>query len=123
MPVRSPVPSPGQARSDRYYQKNRDQILERKREYNRQYMRDKRLSNRRACIENLGGKCADCGVDDERVLEFHHRIGEVVSFRIGDASGKALEELLKEAAKCDLLCACCHLIRHHLENQQYNNQT
>ncbi len=119
MPPRAKAASERQSRSDRYYEKNRSAILERKRAYNRQYMADKRAAHRRACRELLGSKCMDCGDSREWVLEFHHRDAATKLFRIGD-SVRPLQRMLDEAAKCDLLCANCHLTRHYADRERDN---
>lgn len=60
------------------------------------------------------GPCMDCGLVDARVMEFHHRDPSQKSFSLSDpgASGKSLADKEREKAKCDRLCANCHLIRH-----------
>lgn len=57
--------------------------------------------------------CADCPEVDPVVLQFHHRDPSAKEFRIGQATGTmAIPRLLRELAKCDVLCANCHLRRH-----------
>lgn len=60
--------------------------------------------------------CEDCGNTDYRVLDLHHRDADdkvesvnVLRMRAGRAA------VLAEAAKCDVLCANCHRIRHATE--------
>ena len=94
---------------------------------NRQWYKDNRESRQAAankrnqdrrdwCIEQLGGKCLDCGGDFHRsVYDFHHRDPSDKVDAISNllrSPGK-LEEELK---KCDLLCANCHRIRHFKED-------
>ena len=68
-----------------------------------------------------GGQCKKCGYDKNlTVLSFHHRepndkISELDSRVL---SNRTWEFCLKEAEKCDLLCANCHLEYH---NPIYNN--
>ena len=59
----------------------------------------------------MGGKCIECGNDDIFVLEFHHHqkdkdniISKLLEFDIDQAE--------KEAKKCVLLCANCHVREH-----------
>lgn len=62
--------------------------------------------------------CADCGVADHRVLEFHHRDKSTKEGKISDWVTKGIkskENILVEIAKCDVLCANCHRILHYEE--------
>lgn len=54
--------------------------------------------------------CADCGEEDSRVLQFHHRGDK--RFQISHYVGLAWDTLMREVAKCDILCANCHIKRH-----------
>lgn len=55
-------------------------------------------------------KCENCGNNDYRCLDFHHKIQSdkenTVSNMLADNKGK--EEILKEIEKCIVLCANCH---------------
>lgn len=54
----------------------------------------------------------NCGVVDCKVLEFHHINSENKLFNIG--GGKhTLHDLAIEIAKCIVICANCHRIRHY----------
>jgi predicted HNH restriction endonuclease len=44
-------------------------------------------------------------------LEFHHRDAQTKDFTLASFNGR-LSQLEAEAAKCDLLCANCHRLRH-----------
>lgn len=58
--------------------------------------------------------CADCGEKDQIVLQFHHRDPSTKVTNIGQAHGRmAMPKLLEELAKCDVVCANCHLRRHN----------
>ena len=63
-------------------------------------------------IEEGGGKCKKCGYNKcPAALEFHHRDPtekETVNLK----SCLSMKTLLKEIAKCDLLCANCHREEH-----------
>ncbi len=60
-----------------------------------------------------GRRCRDCGNDDPRVLDFHHRDPSAKSFKIATKAWQVSEaRLLEEVAKCDVLCANCHRIEH-----------
>ena len=64
--------------------------------------------------------CADCGLHPEvlQVLEFDHRDDEKKLFDVSDrmTSGN-IEDLKREIAKCDVVCANCHRIRTVTRNQ------
>jgi hypothetical protein len=65
--------------------------------------------NRQLLTQHLAGRaCADCGVSDLPVLEFDHREAKRndVSNLISRSASWAL--ILREIAKCDLVCANCH---------------
>lgn len=60
--------------------------------------------------------CADCGNNNPVVLQFHHhdeRANGVYVSRM--SSTHAVDTEIK---RCTLLCANCHLIRHHQEDHQ-----
>lgn len=66
----------------------------------------RRQELRQTALEFLGGICVKCGLDDNRVLEFHHKDGT----RKGGPTMPQLNYSLEEAKKCELLCANCHRI-------------
>lgn len=53
--------------------------------------------------------CNICNNNDFRVLEFHHKTDNK-EFNIADAINFSKEKILKEIAKCDVLCSNCHRI-------------
>lgn len=57
-----------------------------------------------------GKKCIQCGNDDFRVLQFHHK--QEKEFDVANASqmGLSRNKILKEIGKCEVLCANCHQI-------------
>lgn len=62
-------------------------------------------------------KCEHCGVQDHRVLDFHHKdasskVTEVS--RLG-SNGFSKETIMKEIEKCIVICANCHRIEHYEE--------
>ncbi len=75
---------------------------------------------RRALIEYKGGKCMDCkGTFVSALLDFHHRDPRNKSFGLSfNRMERPIQELKKEADKCDLLCANCHRLRHWKEDRQ-----
>lgn len=58
--------------------------------------------------------CAMCGMEDPRVLQFHHRDPTKKTGKISRMvkDGVRLSRLKEEIEKCDILCANCHIIRH-----------
>lgn len=76
-----------------------------------QHLRETRLDS---LIQEAGGKCADCQTSYHRaVYDFHHNTPADKEYAIGnEIVNRPLEELRVEAAKCTLLCANCHRIRH-----------
>ena len=59
-------------------------------------------------------KCCKCGINDYRVLEFHHKSGNK-EFSLGDVlrTGCGMNRIKKEVAKCICICANCHRIMHY----------
>ena len=57
-------------------------------------------------------ECQECGIDDFRVLEFHHREDEEKAGNVSDMVGKGFSKqtLITEINKCDVVCANCHRI-------------
>jgi hypothetical protein len=62
---------------------------------------------REILIEKLGGRCVECGCTQS--LEFDHIDPSTKSFNIAAGYTKPKEVLLKEVAKCQLLCNKCHI--------------
>ena len=59
-------------------------------------------------------KCQDCGERHSACLVFHHRNPEEKVFTIGCSTpGYSIERIMKEIAKCDVLCANCHKKLHY----------
>ena len=67
-------------------------------------------------IDNIKSKpCNDCGVKyPPYVMDFHHT-GDDKIYTIAAMGTYSIEKIDKEIAKCDLLCANCHRIRHYKE--------
>lgn len=61
-------------------------------------------------IERAGGRCQRCGYRRYNgALCFHHRDPSQKQFKLSSLTvQRKLEAVLKEADKCDLLCANCH---------------
>jgi hypothetical protein len=53
--------------------------------------------------------CADCGVQyPYYVMDFDHRDGATKSFMLSEVSRATSKSLMREIAKCDVVCANCH---------------
>lgn len=120
------------AYNKRYYKEQRENILRRLKErrtadperFNKtkreHYQRNKKGINarrkaklderKREAVEYLGGKCQQCGLQDEcvNVYDFHHRDPSDKDYEIAARRYLNFEEMKKELDKCDLLCAICH---------------
>lgn len=62
----------------------------------------------------VNGKCAHCDESDPICLDFHHT-EDNKSFDIARELGRgfiAIDRLMAELAKCELLCANCHRKEH-----------
>jgi 5-methylcytosine-specific restriction endonuclease McrA len=68
--------------------------------------------------------CVSCGNTDIRVLEFDHIDPKTKSFSIARAIASTLswENILKEIAKCQILCANCHKIKTAEQQGWYRNR-
>jgi len=75
-----------------------------------------RQKRKRDLVEHFGGDCMRCGynpiADSSKSLgaiEFHHRNPEEKEFALGTKGmARSWEKCLKEAKKCDMVCANCH---------------
>jgi len=89
-----------------------------------EYQKHRRNQRKENIIRAKGGACIKCGYNKSAsALVFHHRDEKNKAFNI---SGQNLnryswEVLLKEAEKCDLLCANCHAEVHDREGWVHEN--
>lgn len=57
--------------------------------------------------------CGRCGINDHRVLDFHHKDPNEKELAVSQLlSRKGWEAVLNEMEKCIVLCANCHRITH-----------
>lgn len=82
-----------------------------------------RWAKRYRAVQELGGKCKHCGIDDIFVLHFHHKDPTKKEFGISQFSvhGEWCE-LKKEIDKCILLCGNCHSKLHLAETEKKFNE-
>jgi len=77
------------------------------------YDTERARTRKEAAIRYLGGSCFDCGRNfPYYVFEFHHWDAESKQDTFRRVRNRAWETILEELAKCNLLCANCHRIRH-----------
>jgi hypothetical protein len=68
-------------------------------------------------------ECSICKNKDFRVLEFDHRDRDLKENNISALiSHGTLKKLKEEIGKCDILCANCHRIKTHKENNSWRNR-
>lgn len=76
---------------------------------------NERIKIREYIAEVKSVPCMDCKVKyPSFVMDFDHRDPKVKSFTIGKSvSSISFAALLREIAKCDVVCSNCHRIRTH----------
>ena len=76
-------------------------------------MTRRKKAKRTAVVEAHGDRCADCGKTFPHVCyDFHHEGDKTDCVSVMIGNNRKLETILEEAAKCVMLCANCHRIRH-----------
>lgn len=95
----------GNARTRQYRQEHPEETRSRQ--------RIARVTKRERVTQLKAGRpCADCGhVFHPVCMDWDHLPGTVKSFCISKEISRPMEEILKEIAKCQLVCANCHRIR------------
>jgi hypothetical protein len=58
-------------------------------------------------------KCNRCDNNDHRALQFHHHRDKEHNISSMLSGGFSLDNIKKEADKCEVLCANCHQILHY----------
>lgn len=84
----------------------------------------KGLKRKQQLLEYKGGRCIICGYNKcSKALQLHHRDPNKKLFElcISEIRGKNWDSVLKEADKCDLICANCHFEIHAKEFSHYIN--
>jgi len=104
-----------------YYLKNKDKIKQKTKLWNdnnrEQVLENNKLIKKRNYAFlwrylKIFGKCVDCGITDDRVLEFDHIRDDKVDGVKRLADGLAsLERLKTEMRKCEVRCCNCHRIK------------
>jgi hypothetical protein len=59
--------------------------------------------------------CERCGFDNPVCLDFHHKNpnNKIRNVCVMSRKGWSIKKILEEIAKCEVLCANCHRIRHY----------
>lgn len=62
-------------------------------------------------------KCSKCPENHPACLDFHHKNPDEKEYEVCfmASKGSSKEQILKEIAKCDVLCANCHRKHHYDE--------
>lgn len=89
----------------------------------------KRLNSKRCRVRNLqfsmdylkNNPCIDCGEKDPIVLEYDHKGHKLKNVCNIIATGYSLDNLKKEIAKCEVVCANCHRRRTSKQFNYYKN--
>ncbi len=73
---------------------------------------------KRFLVDLLGGKCQRCGLQSEcdAIYDFHHPDPSKKEFTISQIR-QTTKRVIKEAQKCELLCANCHRREHWAKTQ------
>jgi hypothetical protein len=80
--------------------------------------RIRRLGNKIRGVRYKGSVCGECGLEANNenlaCFDFHHLYDK--DFSISGSLNRKWEFIKAELDKCQLLCACCHRLKHSLEN-------
>jgi hypothetical protein len=88
-----------------------------------EYQKLRGLKRKLELIKLKGGKCKKCGYDiNVAALDFHHTNPneKEIKLDVRKLSNTKMSKLIKEANKCDLLCANCHRETHHPDLELIN---
>jgi hypothetical protein len=97
---------------------HREQNIESIHTRDREYGYTRRVRNRLAVLEALGGKCVRCGIDDWRVLQIDHINGGGSKERKQVTSiDRYYKDMLLSPEKYQVLCANCHQIKRYEEKE------
>lgn len=79
-----------------------------------------RKNTKAKLVSHFGGKCIKCGYDKcVEALQFHHIDPNKKEFGLSVRGlTRSYKALLKEAKKCDLVCANCHAEIHSNDNSE-----
>lgn len=79
-----------------------------------QLANERNQKRKREAVDRFGDKCFDCKLTyPQYVYQFHHLDPEHKDVNPSYAMSKNPTNMWKELDKCIMLCANCHMIRHH----------
>ena len=95
-----------------YYAKNREQVIQKSK-------LSRRAMVRRYYEYKKNLSCISCGFTHHVALDFHHVEKKPSNVTVTNLvrDGHSWERIIKEIAKCVVLCANCHRV-HHFEERQ-----
>lgn len=110
----------------RYHHENREKVNAAQRAFQASHpgwKRDCRMRSKlkspayQMYVEWRRQPCAQCGIEDWRVVQAHHVDPSSKEFSVSELARLMESGLLEaELAKCTPLCANCHMILHHYED-------
>ncbi len=92
-----------------YYLKNTEKLKEKVKQ--QKLVRKEWFENYKKTLS-----CCVCGENDSRCLIFHHKDPKKKRFDLATQAQYGRKSVLKEIAKCDVLCANCHMKLHYETN-------
>lgn len=85
---------------------------------------EKNRSRKQKVVDHFGGKCHDCsGIFPNCVFQFHHLDPSQKDINPSGAMARNEETMWIELKKCVMLCANCHMIRHHYKGKEGVDET
>ena len=110
-----------------YYRRNREHTIKVQKEWTTSHMEKVNEMNKRRRERNYAfiialkdQPCADCGHKfPHYIMEFDHVHGEK-KCTVTSLQGSGITLILKEAEKCDVVCANCHRTRGWVRQQLKN---
>lgn len=103
-------------KSRKYALENRKKKPELYKKIKKKNLIKKSIINKQLVLKlKMDGKCSKCGLEDYRCLDFHHinpcdKKKDICSIT---GTGYSTKYLLKEIAKCELICRNCHKLEHN----------
>ena len=101
-------------RQRKYYHENKERMSEFRKD-SKKRLRKRRLEKYLKYLKSFKIKCLDCGINDFRIIEWHHRNPLEKEENISRLIYSSWVKFLIEVEKCDPLCRNCHAIRHWVE--------
>ena len=91
---------------------------ERRRELQKETMRQRRIARRAFIQKAKSVPCNDCGKTfPPYVMDFDHRNSNDKTMDVSQMTSRSLTEIQAEIEKCDVVCSNCHRIRTHGNTQ------